>query len=95
MTEQTKPRIVRISSTGIDSVRVDRGTDWGNPFVMHGEADRDRVCELFAQYAHWRLTVEPAWLTPLRGRTLACWCAPKRCHAETLWLLANQVEEAV
>jgi hypothetical protein len=25
----------------------------------------------------------------LRGKDLACWCAPKRCHAEVLRELAN------
>jgi hypothetical protein len=73
----------------LSTIRVDRGTDWGNPFVMHGEADRTRVCDLFAAYAKWRLKVEPGWLKPLKGRNLACWCAPKRCHAETLLKLAN------
>jgi hypothetical protein len=70
-------------------ITVDRGTVWGNPFVMETEKDRDKVCDLFEQYAKWRLTVEPEWLKPLRGKDLACWCAPKRCHAETLLRLAN------
>ena len=69
--------------------RVDRATDWGNPFIMHGEHERERVCDLFEQYAQWRLTVDPLWLEPLRGKHLECWCAPKRCHAETLRRLAN------
>ena len=36
------------------------------------------------------LAVNPAWLEPLRGKTLACWCpldAP--CHADVLLELAN------
>lgn len=72
------------------AVSVDRGTDFGNPFVMHGEDQRDHVCDLFEQYAAWRLTVDPGWLLPLKGRNLACWCAPRRCHADTLLRLANQ-----
>lgn len=72
------------------AVLVDRSSDWGNPFVMHGEADRDRVCDIFADYAQWRLARQPNWLDPLRGKALACWCAPKRCHAETLRDLANR-----
>lgn len=72
--------------------RVDRGSEWGNPFIMHNntETERHRVCDLFEQYAAWRLTIEPDWLVPLRGLNLACWCAPKRCHAETLRRLANE-----
>jgi hypothetical protein len=26
---------------------------------------------------------------PLRGRTLACWCAPELCHADVLAELAD------
>lgn len=74
------------------AIRVDRGTDWGNPFIIrgHSEAERHRVCDLYELYAEWRLTVEPGWLDPLRGHDLACWCAPKRCHADTLLRLANR-----
>lgn len=77
------------------AVRVDRGSDWGNPFVMRDQStvERDRVCDLFEQYAAWRLSVEPDWLRPLRGKSLACWCVPKRCHAETLLRLANAPRE--
>ena len=78
-----------LSYTSNDWVSVDRGTDWGNPFVMQSEKDRDRVCDLYEQYAQWRLTVEPDWLDKLRGKSLACWCAPRRCHADTLLRLAN------
>jgi hypothetical protein len=79
---------------GVEYMRVDRGTDWGNPFVMDNmtEYERKLVCDLFEQYAIWRLTVDPHWLVPLRGHNLACWCAPKRCHAETLLRLANEPE---
>lgn len=75
-------------------VRVDRGTNWGNPFVMadDSDAERNRVCDLYEQYARWRLTVEPDWLAPLRGKALGCWCAPQRCHADTLRRLANAPE---
>ena len=79
-----------IAYTSYQWMSVDRGTSWGNPFVMEREADRDKVCDFYEQYAAWRLTVEPDWLEPLRGRDLACWCAPKRCHADTLIRLANE-----
>lgn len=71
-------------------ILVDRRTVWGNPFVMHDESQRDEVCEKFEQYAVNRLANQPDWLAPLRGKDLACWCTPKRCHAETLMRLANE-----
>lgn len=75
------------SDTGI---RVDRSTRWGNPFVLGQDGNRDRVCDLYMAYAIWRLTVQPDWLEPLRGKNLYCHCAPQRCHAETLVNLANE-----
>jgi hypothetical protein len=85
---------LRRPTVGVKYVRVDRGTEWGNPFIAAdqwvSERERNRVCDLFEQYALWRLTVDPNWLVPLRGHNLACWCSPKRCHAETLLRLANE-----
>ena len=72
------------------AIYVGRGTDWGNPFVMRSEADREDVCNQFELYALWRLRLEPDWLKPLKGKNLVCHCAPKRCHAEMLMKLANE-----
>lgn len=83
-------KVFHVKSAPPGSLRVDRGTDWGNPFIMKTKKDRDYVCDLYEQYAIWRLKVEPFWLAALRDHDLACWCAPKRCHAETLLRLANQ-----
>ena len=74
---------------GAAVIRVDRGTPWGNPFVMGRETERKEVCDKFEQYAVERLAKDPDWLKPLRGKDLVCWCAPKRCHAETLRRLAH------
>jgi hypothetical protein len=89
------PKVISLRSISLKSVgaiRVDRGSEWGNPFVMKGysDAERERVCNLYEAYALWRLTVDPKWLAPLKGYDLACWCAPKRCHADTLLRLANE-----
>lgn len=70
-------------------VWVGRGSDWGNPFIMHHPDERGKVCDLFEKYAEWRLTVEPEWLDELKGKDLVCVCAPRRCHADTLRRLAN------
>ena len=85
-----------------DAVYVGRGTPWGNPFQMTHESEnacsigsRAWACTEFEKYAAGRLEREPAWLAPLRGRDLVCWCQspedlnPKRCHAQTLIRLAN------
>ncbi len=71
-------------------IRVDRATEWGNPFRIGKDGDRAEVIRLFREYALIMLSVEPDWLKPLRGKDLACWCAPEPCHAEVLAELANK-----
>lgn len=70
--------------------RVDRESPWGNPYKVVGD-NRPQVLELFVRYARAKLEQDPAWLEPLRGKLLACWCRPKsgfkgklRCHAQIL-----------
>lgn len=70
-----------------DAVYIGRGSKWGNPFVMRSGADRDLVCD---QYEAWleqqvqcgRVKLEE--LVELHGKDLVCYCAPKRCHGDTL-----------
>lgn len=67
-----------------DAVYVGRGSPWGNPFVMGVDGDRDQVCDAFETRVLPTLDV-----TPLRGKSLVCYCAPKRCHADALLRAAN------
>lgn len=69
-------------------VRIDRATKWGNPFVIGRDGDRAMV---IAKHAAW-IRTQPdlmAALPELRGKVLACWCAPEACHGHTLAALAN------
>ena len=89
------PDVLSLQSLSLKSgtfMRVDRGSEWGNPFIMKNKTDHERnlVCDLYEQYAIWRLTIDPQLLVPLRGKNLACWCAPRRCHGDTLLRLANK-----
>ena len=65
-------------------VRADRFSDWGNPFEMPKDGDRDEVCDNFEQHY---LPFKPSLLKNignLDGKALGCWCAPLRCHCDTL-----------
>jgi len=94
----TRPRVVslrdkkvkeRIANNDPTLIRVDRQTKWGNLFPMAHETERDRVIQ---QHATWIVTQPQLMraLHELEGKDLACWCAPKPCHADTLLALANQ-----
>jgi hypothetical protein len=67
-----------------NTIYVGRGSKWGNPFTV---ANTGRVDALL------RFACEVAPLLPvaeLRGKNLACWCAPgDKCHADILLELAN------
>lgn len=81
-----------------NTVKVDRSTIWGNPFVA---ADYPTAEQAVARFRA-SLTMKPlphpesymgiilARLPELRGKNLACWCKPGcACHADVLLELAN------
>lgn len=65
-------------------IRIDRRTEWGNPFEMPGDGDRDTVIRAYAQHY---LPNKPSLikkLEGLQGKALGCWCAPEPCHGDVL-----------
>ena len=83
-------------------VRVDRANKiLGNKFYMSSESQRDKVCGLYADWFKTKVEAENdndvktelerlKAIYELYGKLhLWCFCAPKRCHAETIrdWLL--------
>jgi Domain of unknown function (DUF4326) len=65
------------------------GSKWANPFMVPLDGSRDEVIN---KYRAWLLQQPDlmASLPELRGKDLACWCAPERCHAEVLRELAKE-----
>jgi hypothetical protein len=75
------------------AIRIDRGTKYGNPFVMGEDGDRDEVCDAFEQHY---LPNKPSILRriedgSLSGAVLVCHCYPERCHGNCLADAANAV----
>lgn len=56
--------------------------DTGQPMT------RDDVCDLFEERQLPFMNVEP-----LRGRALGCWCAPKRCHCDSIVKKLEETKE--
>jgi hypothetical protein len=66
------------------SVYIGRGSPWGNPFVIGRHGNREQVIERF------RCEVLPTLdVTPLKGKSLVCYCAPLACHGDLLIKKAN------
>lgn len=65
-------------------VRIDRESDWGNPFETPADGDRATVVH---NYAVHFLPFKPSFerrRDELRAKALGCWCAPARCHGDVL-----------
>ena len=70
-------------------VRIDRSSDWGNPFEMGDDGDRDTVCNSYEIFFPRKFSLHNR-LDELKGKVLGCWCYPSRCHG--MYLIAK-VEE--
>ncbi|WP_435105246.1 DUF4326 domain-containing protein [Arhodomonas sp. AD133] len=87
-----------------NTVKVDRSTRWGNPFVVGRHGDREACVRLYHRLlagelchgmdnldAQRRTLIQVrGHLHELTGRNLACWCPlDAPCHADVLLALAN------
>jgi hypothetical protein len=82
--------------SGCAVIYCGRGSRLGNPYVMRTKSDseRNRVCDLYErdfptpeQEAECQRIARLAKVMPV---FLECFCAPKRCHVETV---KRRVEE--
>ena len=80
---------IKYAETNDLYVRCDRFSDFGNPFEMDKDGDRDVVCDNYEQhYLPFKPSIHKQ-LYKLKGKALGCWCAPLRCHCDTLIQLIN------
>jgi hypothetical protein len=75
------------------AVRIDRGTRYGNPFILDDDGDRDEVCDAYERHY---ITRKPSITDridagDLAGKVLVCHCYPQRCHGDCLAAEANSV----
>lgn len=77
-------------TAGPDAIYIGRGSLYGNPFVIGKDGNRDEVCDKYEQYLLNNPQLLQAVKTNLKGRDVVCFCAPKRCHGDTLVRLANE-----
>jgi hypothetical protein len=66
------------------AARIDRGSVFGNPFVLDQDGTRDDVCDAYKDhYLPHKPSIIKA-LPSLAGKVLICHCYPQRCHGESL-----------
>jgi len=88
-TNTQKTTVVNKRTTKDYDVYIGRPGMWGNPFKMKSESDRKDVID---KYREW-IVKQPKLmknLHKLKGKRLACWCAPLACHGNVLAELADK-----
>jgi len=78
--------IVNIKHTNVYDFYCGRGSPFGNPYIIGRDGTRNEVCDKFIPYFNKRLK-DPyfrAQVMELKGKRLACFCVPLRCHLETI-----------
>lgn len=84
-------RVVNVYQNHYD-VFIGRGrpsAGWGNPFRVGIDGDRAEVIKMYEAYI--RSSPElMARLGELEGKTLGCFCRPKRCHGDVLVKLLRE-----
>lgn len=88
-------RVVHMKKEKYD-IYIGRPSEWGNPFSHRdGTLAAYKVEtreEAVAAYRKWILTKPELLkrLPELKGKILACWCAPLACHGDVLAELADK-----
>lgn len=63
---------------------------WANPFRVGPDGTPEEVMARYRAHVLARPDLLDA-LPELRGKTLACWCAPLPCHGEVLRALVEEL----
>lgn len=83
MHQDTDRALLHWAKTTGHFARIDRNSDWGNPFEMPADGDRDTVCDSYEIFFPRKFSLHNR-LDELRGKVLGCWCYPQRCHGNYL-----------
>jgi hypothetical protein len=92
----TTTRVVNVrTNSEKGTVYIGRPTKWGNPFTLAPRAGDGARILCIANYREW-LREQPELIKAareeLKGRVLACFCAPKLCHGDVLAEVADGLD---
>ena len=69
--------------------QIDRYSEFGNPFFLDSDGDRDQVCDGYIEYYKHKRSLHVK-AKDLKGKVLGCHCAPLRCHGDFLKTIADE-----
>ena len=71
-------------------VYIGRGSEWGNPFRIGVDGDRQEVIEMYEYYIRSH-PEKMKRLHTLQGKVLGCYCKPEDCHGDILIKLMHEM----
>lgn len=91
-TEITK--VVNVNKGVTHDIYIGRGSDWGNPYTIGFDGDRDEVIRKY-QYDFDRgfLKSSKEDTLSLKGKILGCHCKPSACHGDVIASYLNSLDD--
>lgn len=77
-----KTKVVHIKDNY--DVYIGRPSKYGNPFTIGEDGDRDTCIQKYEIWLNSQPDLIKDMQTNLKGKTLGCWCKPKRCHGDII-----------
>lgn len=78
----TPPTVVNKKTDKYD-IFIGRPSEYGNPFIVGKNGNRERVIHLFRKYFLQKPNLDELLIT-LEGKRLGCFCKPEACHGDVL-----------
>jgi hypothetical protein len=78
-----------VGKTVQNSVYCGRPSEFGNPFVIGKDGNRDEVIRKFETWFRQSPERVERARKLLNDKNLICWCAPLACHCDVLLKIAN------
>lgn len=79
-------------------VYIGRGSIWGNPYKLTSEDNRNKVIEEYRKHLWEQLKtgdITKQDLLALDGKTLGCFCKPKKCHGDVIAAAVKWAKETL
>jgi len=86
--------VVNIDKGAVHDIHIGRGSDWGNPYAIGFDGDREEVIRKF-KYDFERdfLKFSKKDVLALKGKTLGCHCKPAACHGDIIADYLNVLDD--
>lgn len=78
-------------------IRIDRGTIYGNPYVISiaKNISREKAISEYEKYLRILIKTKKICIKELMrldGETLACWCKPLPCHGDVIIKILEEIK---